>query len=165
MTDLDLIVAKDNAKMLANRVIELYSDYIEVNEISKFDDKNHYVWVYNQLDEYLNNYIDLCRTERDISAITDKINGFKADIETRYKAQKGLMKPLVELDHYIDIVQAEFYWYLDNNNIDLLTQEEHPMVKKYWELQEVGRKTADCDSLEEIQAVRTKVDEIRKMIK
>ena len=54
---------------------------------------------------------------------------------------------------------------LDNNNIDLLTQEEHPMVKKYWELQEVGRKTAECDSLEEIQAVRTKVDEIRKMIK
>lgn len=165
MTELDLTIAKDNAKMSANRVKDLYEDYIQTKEISKFNDKNHYVWVYNQLEGFLNTYIDLCRNERDILTITDKINAFKAEIEMRFKAQKGLMQPLIELDHYIEIVDTEFYWYLENNNIDLLTQEDHPMVKKYWELKEIGRRTADCDSLNDIKSVRTKVDEIRKMIK
>lgn len=165
MTDLDLIVAKDNAKMLANRVIELYSDYIQTKEISKFNDNNHYVWVYNQLEGFLNTFIDLCRTEREVSNITDKVNAFKAEIEMRFKAQKGLMQPLIELDHYIEMVDADFYWYLENNNIDLLTQEDHPMVIKYQELRKLGRDTVDCDSMEDIKAVRAKVDEIRNLIK
>ncbi len=81
-------------------------------------------------------------------------------------AEFNLGKAKCELKDYIDGVMAEYYWYFKDNGIDPLNIQNEQFEKNVSELYEMSEKPlVYCKTEEEIQKLRKRVDELRKVIK